>query len=51
VSVVEKPGAGEVDDATGAREPVDRLAMEPLRIGSSLSKACISPLRKGRRPV
>ena len=29
---VAEPGAGEVDDATAAREPLDRLAVEGLRI-------------------
>ena len=29
---VQEPGAGEVDHATAAREPLDRLAVEGLRI-------------------
>ena len=29
---VEEPGAGEVDDAAAAREPLDRLAVEGLRV-------------------
>jgi hypothetical protein len=31
---VYEPGASEVDHATAALEPVDRLAIEALRIGS-----------------
>ena len=31
---VQEPGAGEVDHATAALEPLDRLAVEGLRIGS-----------------
>jgi hypothetical protein len=31
---VQKPGAGEVDHATAAREPLDRLAVEGLRSSS-----------------
>ena len=31
---VQEPGAGEVDYATGAREPLDRLAVEGVRISA-----------------